>query len=653
MVAKRLILLALLALSGQAQAREIVLTSPSGDATLRLSDARGALHWSVALGGRPLLAPAPIGVDLLHAAAIRWRLGPPRVSSHDGIVTGLIGRASRARDRYRQILVAAGTAPGVRIALVARAYDDALAYRWVITTGRPLAVAGERGIVRLPAAAKLWAMPVPGFTSSYENFYRSGSVADVVRGQTLFVAPVLAHVPDAGWAAITEAALDDWAGLYLAPATGSRLAFRLSPRPDDASVAVRRAAGRNLSPWRVVLVGREPGDLIESNAITLLNPPPAADDWSWVKPGKTLFPWWNDYYWPGADFTPGLNTATYLALIDFAGANGIPYVTLDGYRDQAWYGGPIGPDGTPQDISRARREIDMPALLARARERGVRLRLWVHWQPLSEQLDTALDTWQRWGIAGFMVDFMDRDDQQMVDFYREVARKAALHRLTVSFHGAYKPTGEIRTWPNMLTREAVRNAEYNKFADKLPNNPDHEATVPFVRMLAGPLDPHQGGFNNVSAQAFRTRNTDPEVIGTRARSLALYVVDENPLPMLADSPANYQGAAGFAFAVATPSTWDETRVLYADPGHALVIARRSGSDWWIGAITDSSARRLTVSLARLGSGRYRIERWSDVAGASPSAVARSDARIATSDHLTITMAPAGGFAAHLVRDRMR
>lgn len=641
------LMLALFGLSLTAStASAVTLASPDGAAAITIAGGGGGAppHWQVAWRGRPMLEPALLALRLA-GSPIRWRLGEPVLQTHDTVVTGLLGRASTARDRYRELTIPAGRAPGMAVTLVVRAYDDAVAYRWRIVGDRPLALAGEEGAFHPPATARLWALPLPGFTSSYENFYRVGELRAVARGAELFGLPLLFRVPGAGWGAITEAALDDWAGLYLAPSpTEDRLTYRLSPRPDKPALAVRRAARTNVSPWRVVLLGDDPGRLIESNAVTLLNPPPTGD-WSWVRPGKTLFPWWNDYHWPGAPFTPGLNTATYLALIDFAGKHGIPFVTLDGYKDQAWYGGPIAPDGTPQDLTRARPEIDMAALVARARARGVSLRVWVHWQPFAAQTDAALAAWARWGIAGVMVDFMDRDDQAMVALCTKWARKAAAHHMTISYHGAFKPTGEIRTWPNMLTREGVRNAEYNKFADKAPNLPGHEATFPFVRMLAGPLDTHQGGFNHAMPETFRTRATDPFVFGTRARALALYIVEENPLPMLADSPARYAGAAGFDFAVATPEIWNETRVLHADPGHALVIARRRGAEWWIGAITDEAARTLRVSLARLGAGPWRSDEWRDRPGHAPAEVDHHTDTVAGT--LTIAMDRAGGYAARL------
>ena len=567
-------------------------------------------------------------------------------TSHDGVVTGLVGKTSRARDRYSEAVVrlAGGPRP---LELVLRAYDDGVAYRWRFRTDGAFAIADEDAGFGVPDDATAWATTVDkdGFNSSYETYYAAGSPATVAPSGALVPVPALFRRGDA-WIGITEAALHDWAGLYLIRRDGTPgFGSMLSPRHDRKDVAVIGGAGEHVSPWRVTMLGDAPGRLIESNLVTLLNPPADGRDWSWVKPGKTSFPWWNDYWWPGLGFKPGLDTATMNAWIDFDADHAIPYHTLDGVNGEAWYGGPIGPDGTPQDLTHAGPRIDMAAVLAHAKARGVRIRLWCHWIPLKAQLDAALDQWERWGVEGLMVDFMNRDDQEMVAFYDEVARKAADHHLTVVYHGAFKPTGENRTWPNVLTLEAIRGTEYNKFDPNPGSTARHEATTPFVRMLAGPMDIHEGGFDAVAPGRLFTRQTAPQVIGTRARALATYIVEENGLPMTADSPARYANATGFDFVAATPATWDETRVLAGEPGDYLVIARRKGADWWLGAITDEKARDLTVSLAGLGAGDWRLDGYADE---GETRRARPERRVVRSGApLAIRLGTAGGYAVRL------
>lgn len=648
----RLVTVILTALIASAPAAaDVVVRSPDGRAAVVVSlSAAGAPQWSVSWLGRPVLDPAPIALRFADRPPARLRIVGTARRSRDERVTDLVGKASTARDHYNEAVVtlAGGADP---LDLVVRAYDDGVAYRWRFHTAEAFAIADEDAGFGVPATARAWVATANGFTTSYEPYYRTGALGAAAPDGTLITLPLLVRRGPA-WAGITEAALHDWAGLYLVRHDGQPgLAARLSPRADRPGVAVIGSAGDHASPWRVVMLGDAPGRLIESNLVTLLNPPPDDRDWSWVKPGKTSFPWWNDYAWPGRSFTPGLNTATMTAYIDFDADHGIPYHTLDGVNGQAWYPGPIDPDGQVQDLTRARAGIDMDAVLAHARRRGVRLRLWTHWKPLRAQLDAALDQWRRWGVEGLMVDFMDRDDQEMVAFYDEIARKAADHHLTVVYHGAYKPTGENRTWPNVLTREAVRGTEYDKFPDNPGSTPEHEATTPFTRMLAGPMDIHEGGFDAVSPADFRNRNRAPQVMGTRARALATYVVVENALPMVADTPANYVGATGFAFVAQTPSTWDETRVLAGAPGEFIVVARRKGAQWWLGAITDRHPRTLSVALPMVRGEGWTLDGYADAADRNAAEhVAR---RLKPGRPLVLRMIGAGGYAARLTPARLR
>lgn len=624
---------------------EDVITSPNARAAVAITvRGDGIVRWSVAWRGAPVLDPAPIGLRFAGAPRSALRLATVVRRSHDGVVTGLLGKASSARDRYNEAVLAfsGGVEP---LELVVRAYDDGVAYRWQFRAPGSFAVTDEDAGFGVSPTSRAWVATAKTFNSSYEEYYGADVLADAAPAGALITLPVLVHRGGA-WAGLTEAALHDWAGLYLIRHDGqSGLGSRLSPRLDRPDVAVIGGSGFHVSPWRVVMLGDAPGRLIESNLVTLLNPPPDKRDWSWVQPGKTSFPWWNDYVWPGQRFEPGLNTETMDAYIDFDADHGIPFHTLDGFRDQAWYSGPIEPDGSVQDLTRARPGINIDEILARARRRGVRLRVWCHWVPLHAQLDAALDQWHKWGVAGLMVDFMNRDDQAMVAFYDDVARKAADYHLTVVYHGAFKPTGENRTWPNVLSREAVRGSEYNKFDDNPGSTPGHEATIPFTRMLAGSMDTHEGGFDAVSPTAFRNRKSAPQVMGTRARALATYVVQENDLPMVADTPANYIGAIGFDFIAKTPETWDETRVLAGEVGHYIVIARRKGAEWWLGAITDDHARTLKIRLSMLRAGGWILDGYAD-AGA-PNVAEHAIGRVRPGQSLVLKLTAAGGYAARL------
>ena len=327
---------------------------------------------------------------------------------------------------------------------------------------------------------------------------------------------------------------------------------------------------------------------------------------------------------------------------------GIPYHSLDGI-DIAWYGGPIQPNG-PTDITKAAPSIDMPELLRYAKEKGVRLRLWLHWKALKPQIDEAFAVYERWGIEGVMVDFMDRDDQEMVRFYHEMAGKAAKHHLTLTLHGAYKPTGMERTWPNVLTYEAALNQEYNKWQPKGVHgtHPAHNLDIAFIRMIAGPLDYHHGGMRNVLPESYRFRDKAPPVQGTRGHQLAMYVVYQDHLPMMADSPTAYRHQPGLDFMTQVPTSWDETRVLHAEFGRCLVVARRRGDDWYLGGMTAIQGRELALPLAFL-EGTFKADLYLDSPAEGPTSLTRREQTVSSSDTLRIAIPRDGGFVARLTR----
>jgi alpha-glucosidase len=297
-------------------------------------------------------------------------------------------------------------------------------------------------------------------------------------------------------------------------------------------------------------------------------------------------------------------------------------------------------------------EIDLPEVLSYARQKGVRLRLWLHWQAAKTHMRTAFPLYEKWGIEGVMLDFMDRDDQEMVNFLHEAVRLAAQHRLTVTMHGAAKPTGLCRTYPNLLTTEGVLNLEYNKW-DSQGVPPEHEVTVPFIRMLAGPLDFHQGSFRHVWPREYEPRNVAPVVKGTRARTLASYVVFENHLPMVADYPAAYRKQPGLEFLGHVPATWDETRVLGGAVGQYITIARRSGQQWYVGSMTDGSPRQLAIPLDFLGPGQFVAEVYADDLAApdQPSKLIFRRLEVSAGETLRTDLAPAGGHVIRLIPSR--
>ena len=413
------------------------------------------------------------------------------------------------------------------------------------------------------------------------------------------------------------------------------LVTRLAPRQDGDGLVVAHTPCR--SPWRVLLIGRRSGDLVESDMILNLNPPCAIGDASWVKPGKCAW----DHWWSG---DVKMDTPTQKQYIQFAADMGFPYQLVD----WQWYGQFATPTS---DITSINPNVDMPELLRFAAERHVRLFVWLHSSDVdrflkSGRLEAAFALFQRWGLAGVKIDFMDHDSQEMVNWYETIVKLAAKHRLMVDFHGAYKPTGMQRTYPNQITREGVMGEEYDKFSSRV--TPEHDCTLPFTRMLAGPMDYTPGGFLNRSKEKWR-QTSPTEVQGTRCHELAKFVIFDSPLTVLCDHPDNYRDQPGLDFLRIVPTVWDDTKVVAGYPGEFIVSARRSGTNWFIGAMTSWQPRTERIPLSFLGPGRFSADIYADGPDADSEAthLARSNRTVTAKDTITVRLASGGGAAIHL------
>ena len=592
---------------GQA-APPVVACSPDGRVRIELSlrkagETEAAPHYRVAFGDREVVGYSRLGIELEGGTALG---GPCEIVAVAATTvreefTQITGKRRAVTSHASEVVVALRETTAHRRTweVVLRAYDDGAAFRYRVPKQDgwdALAVARERTEFRFPADARAFALPLNGFSTSYEKRYAVKPVKALPTDWLLGL-PLLLECPGGTWAAVTEANVNEYAGLYLAPSGDGSFSARLSPLPKEPGVAVRSSLP-HASPWRVVMLGDRIGRLVESDIVLDLSEPCAIKDTSWIKTGKTTFPWWNGFYEENVAFKPGLNTATAKHYIDFCAEAGIPYHSLDGVGNTAWYGGPITPY-KGADPTKAVGGLDLPEVLTYAKAKGVRIRLWMNWGAAAAFMDKAFPLYREWGIEGVMLDFMDRDDQEMNRFVRKAVKLAADNRLTVTLHGCPKPTGLERTYPNLLTHEGVMNLEYDKW-DKVGITPDHEVTVPFTRMLAGPLDFHQGSFRTVKPEAFKPRNAAPLVMGTPARTLASYVVYQNHLSMVADYPSAYRGHPGLPVLAAVPTTWDDTKVLDAKVGEYIIIARKSGTEWHLGAMTDGKARTIHVSLRFLG-----------------------------------------------------
>ena len=660
-----------------AQVGTVKLQSPGGAleiaiGTLAATPAvEGQLAYSVSFRGKPVVEWSNLGLVLDGAPPMgkAVRIESSQASSEDASWTAVQGKANPIRNRYNAVTVRAMEPgpTGRSLHIEARAYDDGVAFRYVVPEQanlKSLRVLNEATEFRFPKDARTFSLISRGFQTSNEDAYHELPLSGL-HPEYLVNLPLLLELPGTAWVGLTEAHLEAYPNLFVTGTGGRALAARLAVRVEDVNTSADTAPSFDpkadatmvsavgpapmRSGWRVFMVGDKPGRLVESNMVRNLNPPSAIADTSWITPGKTPWDWWNGSQAKGVA-TPGKNNETMKYYIDFSARNKFEFMLIDAgwaLRLPATPGGRRG----AVDLTRSTPAIDIPMLVEYAKSKGVRLWLWAHFRDMNEQMDAAYAQFEKWGIAGVKIDFLDRSDQWMVDWYRTAARKAAEHRLMLNYHGAFKPDGMERTFPNVMTREGVMGAEYNKWS--AATTPPHDVTLAFTRMLAGPMDYTPGGFDNVTREAFFSRNRAPMVMGTRAHHTALFVVFESELQMVSDSPDAYTGQKELAFLKAVPSSWDETRVLNGMPPKFVTVARRRGAEWFVGSITDWDAREISVPLDFLGAGNSEAEIYADGPNAAtePKDSTLRKQRVNAKTVLKLKLAPGGGCAIHLVPRR--
>jgi alpha-glucosidase len=623
------------------QPRSYDLLSPDAATRVRV-EVGDRITYAVAHRGRPLLEPSPISLTLeggrTLGAAERVR-SEARRSVRDSVRPVAPVKSAVVADRFNELRLRLGDHD-----LELRAYDEGIAYRWVLAVGDSVTVRAEQASFVVAGQAEALVGVDTTFMTHYEPVYRRVRL-DTLSGGRRALLPALISLQGGPKFAITESQLEDYAGMYLVAREGGgvagefpRAALRDSARNDRDVVVTQRAdwiartSGRRALPWRIVMIADEDRQLLVNQMVYNLAAPSRLADVSWIRPGKVSWDWFNNLNLRGVRFRAGVNDETYRYFIDFAAKNGIPYIILD----EGWY--KLG------DLLTQAPGIDVPSLVQYGAPKNVGVILWTTWSTLDAQMKPALDQFAKWGVKGIKVDFMQRDDQKVVAYYYRIAREAAARHLLVDYHGAHKPAGLQRTWPNVLTFEGVHGLENNKWTDDV--TPTHNVTLPFTRMLAGPMDYTPGAMLNAQPRNFRAIFDRPMSIGTRAHQLAMYVVYESPLQMLADSPSEYEREPeAMEWLRAVPVTWDETRALDGVAGSHVLLARRHGSEWFVGAMTNLSARTLTLDLSFLGAGTWTMDAWSDGINADRNGMDfRKETRpVSASDKLTLTLAPGGGW----------
>jgi alpha-glucosidase len=617
-------------------------TSPSNE----VAPAGGQLVYAVSFQGKSLIEPSALRLDLRDQPPLGSdvRIVGSALSKVDETYRLVTGKASLVRNRHNALRLELEENGNLKRKLVmeAKAYDDAVAFRYVVPeqTGlRDFRLENENTEFRISKDAVAYALYLPNYRTSYEGeFFKvpvSGlsSQGGVPTTKQLVGLPLLMDVPGVAWLAITDADLRDYAAMYLvnpSPVWGEHwFESRLAPNVNEPDLCVSGSLPQH-SAWRVLLVGTEPGRLIESNVILSLNPESAIRDTSWIHAGRATWPLWSGHI--GADGRSAFNTENMKYYTDFAATSGFEYLLVD----SGWYAG--------RDITKMNGRIDIPELVRYAAAKGVKVWIWVHWTSVDRQMEEAFPLYEKWGVAGVKIDFMMRDDQSMIGFYYRVAEKAAQHHLMVDFHGCTKPTGLERTYPNVLGYEAVLGMEQSWANGR--DTPDQHLMFPFTRMLAGRMDYTPGGFNNVTREGFEPRREYAMVMGTRAHHLAMYVVYESPFQMVSDHPGAYEGQPAFEFIKHVPATWDETKVLNGEPGEYITIARRHGNEWFLGSMTNWSLRQLDIPLTFLGTGRFTADVYADAPDADrfPKKVIVDKKMVDSGTGLKAKLAPGGGYA---------
>ncbi|RZF57464.1 glycoside hydrolase family 97 protein [Sphingobacterium corticibacterium] len=522
-----------------------------------------------------------------------------------------------------------------------RVYDNGVAFRYQLYGGRKI---GNRQITReltgfsLPETSSGWVAEYPRpYTSSQETEFVKTALTDLAT-TTVAGLPFLVEVDKENYVAITEANIDDFSGFYIGKSAEDNvgqimLTTKLSPLPGENENGVKtRFVEKTQTPWRVLMIGNHPGKFIESEIIHGLNPPCAIEDPSWIKPGMSAW----DHWWSGE---VKMEMDVIKEYIDLAAAQGWPYMLID----WQWY----GPFNRPEaDITKPAPQLNMPEILEYARSKNVRCWLWLYNTDVNknDSYKEAFALYEKWGIAGIKIDFMDRDDQEMVNWYRRIIKKAAEHKLLVNFHGAYKPDGIDRTYPNMITREGVLGEEYSKFSNRII--PEHNITLAFTRMLAGQMDYTPGGFLNVTREGFKQQS--PTLIAnTRCAELSKFIIYESPLTVFSEHPKYVLGQPGADFLKIVPTVWDDTRFIDGYPGEYIVMAKRSGKQWFVGAMNNRVQRTIEIETSFLPEGRYILEYWEDGKDANkkPTNLNKKKIRFGSDKPLKIKMANSGGYVA--------
>ncbi|WP_435134507.1 glycoside hydrolase family 97 protein [Formosa sp. A9] len=570
------------------------------------------ISWSANLNGQVVIEKASVGMQFSKGVSFGIQ---PQVLNHkikhnsEFIYPVIPHKDAKILDEYTELLVSFKG----KYSLSFRVYNDGIAYQFADKNKVERNVVSEQLDLTFPEHTSTFFPKEESMYSHNERYYVNSSLKDISKDDFCSL-PVLFDAKSAK-VLFTETALHDYPGLFL-KSNGNETLKAIFPKyvleavdKDGKSDRVQtitkeadyiaKTKGDRTFPWRVFVIAKEDRTLVESNLTYQLAKPTALKNTDWIKPGKVAWDWYNNNNIYGVDFKSGLNTETYKYYIDFAAKNNIEYVILD----EGW-------TKSTTDILHVNPDMDVKALIEYGKEKSVGIILWVLWKPLDANLQEILETYKHWGAKGIKIDYMQRNDQYMVNSYEQIAKLCAELELLVDFHGAFKPSGLRRTYPNVVNYEGVKGSENNKWSNEV--TPEHNVTLPFIRMVAGPLDYTPGAMSNTQEINFSISFDRPMSQGTRAHQVAMYTIYEAPLQMLCESPSRYyKEQETVDFITQIPTVWDETKVLHAAVGNYIAIARKKANTWYIGAMTDWDERTLNIDLSFLDDGDYNMQIFKD------------------------------------------
>ena len=620
------------------QAQDISVKSPDNKIVVSINNSDN-LSYSVTFNGRTIIEKSSMGFEFKDEPPMKGGFlitGQSLKSINETWKPVVRSKHAEIANNYSelQLLLKEKDAPMRQMELYVRAYNDGAAFRYKLSRAGMI---GDRQITKelttfcIPGEPKAWIVEYPkGYSSSNEAEFFDHPLSYLTE-KSIAGMPLLMEYGNRCWVAITEAKIDNFAAFYIGTnGNTNQLSTKLVPLPGEQENGVKvRFSDEVITPWRVLMIGETPGTLIESEIVQNLNDPCAIADPSWIKPGMSAW----DHWWSGE---VKMEMPVIKQYIDLASAMGWPYMLVD----WQWYGKFNSPEA---DITKWAPQISMPEIIEYAKARNVRIIVWLYSSDVNRNAAyrEAFPVYREWGVAGIKIDFMDRDDQQMVNWYHDIIRCAAENHLLVDFHGAYKPDGIIRTWPNMITREGVMGNEYYKFSDKM--SPEHNVKLAYTRMLAGQMDYTPGGFLNVTKAQFK-QQTPALVWNTRAAELSKFVIYESPLTVVCDHPDHILNQPGADFLKIVPTVWDDIRFLGGYPGDYVALAKRSGNSWFVGVMNDTIGKTVNIKLDFLPHGRYLMESWSDTRNSDkvPAELKKSEQKINPDDIVKVTMAKNGG-----------